>query len=119
MVLLDVSEGDSMKVAEKIRLSIHQITIKLPEGVLQKTISLGISGFPTDTGTLSGVVSNLLTWRSLGKGGKPQQERKIKRNRCDVGRPGSKLSVSLLYLYMALFATRSRILLSCISHLVV
>ncbi|SPF35277.1 hypothetical protein SBDP1_1310016 [Syntrophobacter sp. SbD1] len=52
MVLLDVSEWDSMKVAEKIRLSICQITIKLPEAVLQKTISLGISEFPADIGTL-------------------------------------------------------------------
>jgi len=56
VVLLDVSEGDSMKVAEKIRLSIHQITIKLPEGVLQKTISLGISEFPADTSTLRGCI---------------------------------------------------------------
>jgi diguanylate cyclase (GGDEF)-like protein len=51
-VLLDISEGEGMIIAEKIRLNIQQLKIKLPEGVIQKTISMGVSEFPTDTGTL-------------------------------------------------------------------
>lgn len=52
VVLLDIGEGESMTVAEKIRLNIEQLKIKIPDGVIQKTISLGASEFPTDTGTL-------------------------------------------------------------------
>jgi len=52
VVLLDISEGDSMKVAEKIRLNIQELNIKVPDGVIQKTISLGVSEFPADTNTL-------------------------------------------------------------------
>jgi len=51
-VLLDISQDESMKIAEKIRLNIEQLKVKLPEGVIQKTISLGVSEFPSDTGTL-------------------------------------------------------------------
>ncbi len=51
-VLLDVGEGESIKIAEKIRENIQQLKIKLPDGVIQKTISLGVSEFPADTGTL-------------------------------------------------------------------
>jgi two-component system, cell cycle response regulator len=51
-VLLDISDGESMKIAEKIRLNIQQLKIKLPDGIIQKTISLGASEFPADTGTL-------------------------------------------------------------------
>ncbi len=51
-VLLDVGEGESMKIAEKIRENIQQLKIKLPDGVIQKTISLGVSEFPADTETL-------------------------------------------------------------------
>lgn len=51
-VLLDVDEGESMKIAEKIRENIEQLRIKLTEGIIQKTISLGVSEFPTDTETL-------------------------------------------------------------------
>lgn len=52
VVLLDSQEGETMKVAEKIRLNIEQLKIKIPEGVIQKTISMGISEFPADTNTL-------------------------------------------------------------------
>jgi len=52
IVLLDVSDGESLQIAEKIRLQIEQLTVKLPEAVIQKTISLGISEFPLDTDTL-------------------------------------------------------------------
>jgi diguanylate cyclase (GGDEF)-like protein len=48
VVLLDITEGDSIQVAEKIRLRIQQLNIKLPDGSLRKTISLGISEFPAD-----------------------------------------------------------------------
>lgn len=51
-VLLDIGEGESMQVAEKIRLNIQQLKIHLPDGAIQKTISLGASEFPADTGTL-------------------------------------------------------------------
>jgi diguanylate cyclase (GGDEF)-like protein len=52
IVLLDVGDGESMQIAEKIRLHIEQLTIKLPEADIQKTISLGVSEFPLDTDTL-------------------------------------------------------------------
>ena len=52
VVLLDISDGETMTVAEKIRLNIQKLKIKVPDGVIQKTISLGVSEFPTDTETL-------------------------------------------------------------------
>ncbi len=52
VVLLDISSGESMQIAEKIRLNVDQLKIKLPDGAIQKTISLGVSEFPADTGTL-------------------------------------------------------------------
>ena len=51
-VLLDISNGESIRVAEKIRLNIEKLVIKLPDGIIQKTISLGTSEFPADTDTL-------------------------------------------------------------------
>ncbi len=48
-VLLDVTEGESIAIAEKIRQNVEKAKFKLPEGILQKTISLGVSEFPTDT----------------------------------------------------------------------
>ncbi len=48
-VLLDVKEGEGVAIAEKIRLNMEKAKFKLPEGILQKTISLGVSEFPTDT----------------------------------------------------------------------
>ncbi len=48
-VLLDVTEGESTAIAEKIRQNVEKAKFKLPEGILQKTISLGVSEFPTDT----------------------------------------------------------------------
>lgn len=52
VVLLDISDGDSLKIAEIIRSNIEHLKIKLPNGVIEKTISLGISEFPADTETL-------------------------------------------------------------------
>ena len=51
-VLLDIRPGESMEIAEKIRLNIENFKIKVPDGILQKTISLGVSEFPADTETL-------------------------------------------------------------------
>ena len=48
VVLLDINEGDSRLIAEKIRESIENAKIKVPDGILRKTISVGISEFPTD-----------------------------------------------------------------------
>ena len=52
VVLLDVNEGEAMTIAEKIRGRVEGTKIKVPDGVLSKTISLGVSEFPTDTGAL-------------------------------------------------------------------
>ncbi len=52
VVLLDVNEGEAMTIAEKIRGRVEGTKIKVPDGVLTKTISLGVSEFPTDTGAL-------------------------------------------------------------------
>jgi len=49
IVLLDVTEGISHKIAEKVRMSLEQAKLKIADGVIKKTISLGISEFPTDT----------------------------------------------------------------------
>ena len=51
-VLLDINEGESMMIAEKIRSQVEQCKIKLPDRTIQKTISLGVSEFPVDTSTL-------------------------------------------------------------------
>lgn len=52
VVLLDINEGESLMIAEKIRFNIEQYKIQIPEGVIQKTISLGVSEFPLDTDKL-------------------------------------------------------------------
>ena len=49
VVLMDIHEGDTMKVAEIIRTHMEETRIKVTDGVLKKTISLGISEFPIDT----------------------------------------------------------------------
>ncbi len=52
VVLLDIMEGESMSIAEKIRLNVEQANFKLSDGSIKKTISLGVSEFPADTDTL-------------------------------------------------------------------
>jgi diguanylate cyclase (GGDEF)-like protein len=49
IALVDVSLGEGMRVAEKIRAKIEETKFKIPSGVLRKTISMGVSEFPTDT----------------------------------------------------------------------
>ena len=46
---MDINKGETMKVAEKIRAAVGKAKIKIPEGTVNKTISLGISEFPVDT----------------------------------------------------------------------
>jgi len=48
VILQDVAEDYGDQVAEKIRAAVEQEKIKLPGAVLQKTISIGVSNFPTD-----------------------------------------------------------------------
>ncbi len=52
VVLLDISKGESIAIAEKIRLNIEQAKFQLSDGSIKKTISLGVSEFPEDTDTL-------------------------------------------------------------------
>ncbi len=49
VVLLDTNKDETMKVAEKIRESVQNAKFKVQDGVLKKTISLGVSEFPIDT----------------------------------------------------------------------
>jgi diguanylate cyclase (GGDEF)-like protein len=51
VVLVDINDGEAMAVAEKIRERIQAARMTLPDGAISKTISLGVSEFPTDTGT--------------------------------------------------------------------
>lgn len=49
VLLIDTKPGDSIEVAEKIRQRIEESKIKVAGGFIQKTISIGVSEFPTDT----------------------------------------------------------------------
>ncbi|RJQ20594.1 MAG: diguanylate cyclase [Nitrospiraceae bacterium] len=48
VLMLDINPGETVKVAEKIRETVEQTKIKVSDGVIKKTISLGISEFPAD-----------------------------------------------------------------------
>ena len=48
ILLIDSEAGNGMAVAEKIRLAVEDHSFKTNEGVLKKTISMGISDFPND-----------------------------------------------------------------------
>jgi len=48
VLLLDINEGETIKVAEKIREAVGDTKVKITDGTIQKTISLGISEFPVD-----------------------------------------------------------------------
>lgn len=52
IVLMDVSEGESAGIAEKIREKMEANKFKVADGTLKKTISLGISEFPLDAESL-------------------------------------------------------------------
>lgn len=49
VVLLDTNKDETMKVGEKIRENVQNAKFKVQDGVLKKTISLGVSEFPIDT----------------------------------------------------------------------
>ncbi len=48
-LLIDINEGEAASVAEKIRKTMEETKMKVPDGILKKTISMGISEFPVDT----------------------------------------------------------------------
>ncbi len=49
VLLIDTKPGDSFDVAEKIRETIEESKVKIAGGFIQKTISIGVSEFPSDT----------------------------------------------------------------------
>ncbi len=51
VLMLDVKEGETFKTAEKIRKAIEETKVKVPDGIIKKTISLGVSEFPSDAET--------------------------------------------------------------------
>jgi diguanylate cyclase (GGDEF)-like protein len=48
ILLVDINPGDAILVAEKIRKIFDEAKIKIPNGSIQKTLSLGVSEFPGD-----------------------------------------------------------------------
>lgn len=48
VLLVDVEPGGTMQVAEKVRKIFEDSRIKIPSGTIQKTLSLGVSEFPSD-----------------------------------------------------------------------
>lgn len=48
ILLVDINPGDAIVVAEKIRKIFDEAKIKIPNGSIQKTLSLGVSEFPND-----------------------------------------------------------------------
>lgn len=48
ILLIDINPGDAILVAEKIRKIFEETKIKIPNGSIQKTLSLGVSEFPGD-----------------------------------------------------------------------
>ncbi|MCD6489520.1 MAG: GGDEF domain-containing protein, partial [Thermodesulfobacterium sp.] len=49
VLLVDIKEGESVKVAEKLRSLIETHEFKIPQGSIRRTISIGVSEFPIDT----------------------------------------------------------------------
>jgi len=48
ILLIDINPGDAILVAEKIRKIFDEAKIKIPNGSIHKTLSLGVSEFPGD-----------------------------------------------------------------------
>lgn len=48
VMLMDINPGDAIDVAEKIRKVFDEHRFKVPGGSIQKTLSIGVSEFPTD-----------------------------------------------------------------------
>ena len=49
ILLIDTEVGYGLTVAEKIRAAVEEFNFKINDGILKKTISIGISDFPHDT----------------------------------------------------------------------
>ncbi|MBF0568602.1 MAG: diguanylate cyclase [Nitrospirae bacterium] len=49
VLLVDATEGKSSEVAEKIRGNIEHESLEIPSFTLKKTVSIGVSEFPTDS----------------------------------------------------------------------
>jgi diguanylate cyclase (GGDEF)-like protein len=49
VLMLDINGGETSQIADKIREAIEKTKIKVSDGIIKKTISIGISEFPTDT----------------------------------------------------------------------
>ena len=49
ILLIDTEVGYGLTVAEKIRAAVEEFNFKTNDGILKKTISIGISDFPHDT----------------------------------------------------------------------
>ena len=49
ILLVDVKEGESVKIADKLRNLVEMHTFETPKGPLKRTISMGVSEFPVDT----------------------------------------------------------------------
>jgi len=49
VLLMDIKPEDALVVAEKIRQRVEETKVRFPGGVIQKTISIGASEFPSDT----------------------------------------------------------------------
>ncbi|MBI5408978.1 MAG: diguanylate cyclase [Nitrospirae bacterium] len=49
VLMLDINGGETINVAEKIRDALEKTKIKVSDGIIKKTISLGVSEFPIDT----------------------------------------------------------------------
>lgn len=52
VLLVDIKEGEAEKVAEKLRRAIELYDFKTPKGVIKRTISIGVSEFPTDSSAI-------------------------------------------------------------------
>jgi len=52
ILLVDIGEGESVKIADKLRHLIETHDFKIPQGVLKKTISIGVAEFPIDTAAI-------------------------------------------------------------------
>ncbi|MFN3567354.1 MAG: diguanylate cyclase [Caldimicrobium sp.] len=52
VLLVDIREGEAEKVAEKLRRAVELYDFKTPKGIIKRTISIGVSEFPTDTSAI-------------------------------------------------------------------
>ena len=53
---MDTAGDAAMKVAEKVRAEVEATKVPIAGGMLQKTISIGVAEFPTDSDTFWQIV---------------------------------------------------------------